>query len=102
VEIKAGTRLRSAVCTTETIVVRAGGGDVDLRCGGRPMIPQSETRDPDATPSAEFSGGSALGKRYADEALGLEILVTKAGAGSLSVGDTPLQLKDAKPLPASD
>jgi hypothetical protein len=30
------------------------------------------------------------------------VLVTKAGAGSLSVGSTPLALKEAKPLPASD
>ena len=28
--------------------------------------------------------------------------ITKAGAGSLSIGDTPMQLKDAKPLPSSD
>ena len=33
---------------------------------------------------------------------GAEVLVTKAGAGSLSVGATPLALKEAKPLPASD
>jgi hypothetical protein len=30
------------------------------------------------------------------------VLVTKAGAGSLSVGTTALALKEAKPLPASD
>jgi hypothetical protein len=40
-------------------------------------------------------------KRYTD-AGGNEVLVTKPGAGSLSLGDVPLALKDAKPLPASD
>jgi hypothetical protein len=42
-----------------------------------------------------------MGKRYVDDA-GAEVLVTKAGQGSLSIGDTPLTIKEAKPLPASD
>ena len=42
-----------------------------------------------------------MGKRYVDDG-GAEVLVTKPGAGSLSVGQTPLQLKEVKPLPASD
>ena len=49
-----------------------------------------------------FDGGTQLGKRYADEELGLEILCTKGGDGSLSVGETVLDVKGAKPLPASD
>ena len=36
-ELKAGTRLRSNVCTTEAMVVAAPTGDVDLTCGGAPM-----------------------------------------------------------------
>jgi hypothetical protein len=43
-----------------------------------------------------------LGKRYADEETGTEVLCTKPGEGSLSIGDVPLPFKDAKPLPASD
>ena len=35
--VEAGLRLRSQVCATEVIVVR-GAGDIDLRCGGQPMI----------------------------------------------------------------
>jgi hypothetical protein len=31
-----------------------------------------------------------------------EVLATKAGAGSLSIGSTPLAIKESKPLPASD
>ncbi len=42
-----------------------------------------------------------MGKRYVDEN-GAEVLVTKAGKGTLSVGSTPLTIKEAKPLPASD
>jgi len=30
------------------------------------------------------------------------VLVTKPGAGSLSIGQTALHLKEVKPLPASD
>jgi len=46
--------------------------------------------------------GTLLGKRYADGDTGLELLCTKAGEGSLSLGGTPLALKEAKPLPSSD
>lgn len=102
VEIKTGARMRSAVCTTEVIVVRATGADVDLRCGGQPMMALSETRNPDATPDPELAGGNSMGKRYADDVLGLELLITKAGSGTLSIGVTPIELKDAKPLPSSD
>ena len=34
--------------------------------------------------------------------LGLELLCTKAGEGAISVGETILTVKGAKPLPASD
>jgi hypothetical protein len=42
-----------------------------------------------------------MGKRYVDET-GAEVLVTKGGAGALSVGETLLELKESKTLPASD
>ena len=38
-QLKAGVRLKSVVCTTEVIVVRVPKEDVDLRCGGQPMVP---------------------------------------------------------------
>ncbi|MEE6174988.1 hypothetical protein [Mycobacterium sp. 050134] len=31
-----------------------------------------------------------------------EVLVTKPGKGSLSIGTTPMVIMEAKPLPASD
>jgi hypothetical protein len=99
--LKAGLRLRSATDACEVVVVKAPGDPVDLRCGGHPMVP-TDAEVAEANVEAGFDGGTQLGKRYADEALGLEILCTKAGAGALSVGDTLLEVKGAKPLPASD
>lgn len=99
-EIKPGTRLRSQVCSAEVIVVKAPAEAVDVCCGGAPMVPL------DAAGSRPIDdahrGGTLLGKRYADEAAGIELLCTKAGEGSLSLGATPLPMKDAKPLPSSD
>jgi hypothetical protein len=98
--LKPGARLRSVTCTTEVVVVRAGGED--LRCGGQPMAEAGSPGAPTAEPAAGFDSGTELGKRYTDEESGLEVLCTKAGAGSLSLGDTLLVIKGAKPLPSSD
>ena len=49
-----------------------------------------------------FADGTQVGKRYADDEVGLEVLCTKAGSGSLSLGLDPLPVKGAKPLPSSD
>ena len=98
--IKNGTRLQSQVCDTQVIVVKTADSLADLRCGGQPMVALDAERSGGA-PDPAFAEGSAMGKRYVDEG-GAEVLVTKAGAGSLSVGGTALTLKEAKPLPASD
>jgi hypothetical protein len=99
--IKNGTRLQSQVCDTQVIVVRSADSLDDLRAGGVPMIPIDAGKSSEATLDPAFSDGAVMGKRYVDEA-GAEVLVTKAGAGTLSVGTTALTLKEAKPLPASD
>jgi hypothetical protein len=57
---------------------------------------------PEGTADPAQMGGSRLGKRCADEELGLELLCTKAGQDTLAVNGTPLPLRDTKPLPASD
>jgi hypothetical protein len=101
-QLKAGSRLQSAVCDTQAIVVKAPKDDVDLRCGGHPMVAAGTAPPAGQSLDANHSSGSAMGKRYADDELGLEILITKAGAGSLSIGDEAMHLKDAKPLPSSD
>ena len=97
--IKNGTRLASQVCDTQVIVVRSADSLDDLRCGGAPMVELGGERSGELDPA--FSDGAVMGKRYVDEA-GAEVLVTKAGAGTLAVGQTVLSLKEAKPLPASD
>jgi hypothetical protein len=102
VQIKAGSRWRSAVCDTEVIVVRAPKDEVDLACGGAALVAYGEDVPAGLELDPDSAGGSLLGKRYADETVGIELLCTKPGAGSLSVNGVPLPLKDAKPLPASD
>jgi hypothetical protein len=99
--IKNGTRLQSQVCDTQVIVVRSADSLDDLRAGGAPMVPIGEQVSSDLTLDAALSDGNLMGKRYVD-ANGAEVLVTKAGKGTLSVGSTPLTIKEAKPLPASD
>lgn len=103
VELRSGMRLRSQVCSTEVIVIRPGTRPVQLECGGEPMTATGVARIANGAPQARFSGGSRLGKRYThpqDDSL--EILVTRAGAGSLSDGRVALVLKQTRQLPASD
>jgi hypothetical protein len=99
--IKNGTRLQSQVCDTQVIIVRTADSLDDLRAGGVPMVPIDGEKASDVSLDPAFSDGNAMGKRYVDET-GAEVLVTKAGAGTLSIGTTALTLKEAKPLPASD
>jgi hypothetical protein len=99
--IKNGTRLQSQVCDTQVIVVRSSESLDDLRAGGAPMVPIGEAAGDGATLDPAFADGTLMGKRYVDDT-GAEVLVTKAGAGTLSIGTTPLSIKEAKPLPASD
>ena len=99
--IKNGTRLQSQVCDTQVIVVRSSDALDDLRIGGAPVVPIGDEVDANLTLDEAFAAGTLMGKRYVDDT-GAEVLVTKAGKGSLSVGSTPLQIKEAKPLPASD
>lgn len=99
--IKNGTRLKSQVCETQVIIVRSSEALDDLRAGGSPMIPVGDEIDTSLALDDGLAGGTQMGKRYVDGA-GAEVLVTKAGAGSLTIGSTPLAIKEAKPLPASD
>ena len=96
--MKPGTRLKSAVCDTEVMIIRTAGGTIE--CGGAPM---AEDKPADAaTISADHSNGSLMGKRYVDADNAYELLCVKPGKGSLSVDGVALGPKDAKPLPASD
>ena len=101
-QVKAGSRLKSQVCETQVVAVRAPTVDVELTCGGAPLIALDTDPDPSLVIDESQAGGTLLGKRYADDDLGLELLCTKAGKGSLAVDGRPLGLKQAKALPASD
>ena len=100
-ELKPGTRFRSQVCETEVVVVKVGAGGV-LACGGLPLLPLDAAADGATAIQEGHGGGTLLGKRYTDEATGVEILCVKPGAGALSIDGRLLDLKSAKALPASD
>ena len=100
--LKAGTRLKSAVCNTEVMVVAAPKDEVDVSCGGAPLVALGGEA-PGGGEIAEGAGeGTQIGKRYINEAGDLEILCTKPGEGSLASGGALLTIKGAKPLPSSD
>lgn len=99
-ELKPGARFQSAVCDTQVAVVKGAGG-ADLRCGGEPMVPMGGDTAGGA-PADGFAEGTQMGKRYVNEDESVEVLCTKPGDGSLSIGDTALTIKGAKPLPSSD
>jgi hypothetical protein len=101
-QLKAGTRMRSAVCATEVMVVAAPADEVEVTCGGAPMIGIKDDPPAGALLSPDAAAGTALGKRYVSEAGDLELLCTKPGKGSLGLAGALLTIKGAKPLPASD
>lgn len=101
-ELKPGSRWKSAVCTTEVVIVRPPKASVRLECGGQPMVALADTAPDGLALSPDFSGGTSVGKRYFDEAAAIEVLGSKAGAGALAVDGRALILKEAKALPASD
>ena len=101
-KLKPGSRIRSAVCATEVMVVAAPAEDMELTCGGAPMI----ALDAEPTASTEISpdakGGTKIGKRYVDAEGTIELLCTKPGEGALGLRGELLVTKEAKPLPSSD
>jgi hypothetical protein len=100
--LKSGMRLKSAVCATELMVIRAPQGQaVDIRCGGAPMLSGTEPADA-AQLDPAFAAGTLIGKRYVDAQERFELLCTKAGAGSLVIDGEILVVKIAKALPSSD
>jgi hypothetical protein len=100
--LKTGTRIRSAVCTTEAMVIAAPDADVEITCGGVPVIDIGTEPPAGVTMSPDAAKGTALGKRYVNEAGDLELLCTKPGEGSLGAAGALLTIKEAKPLPSSD
>jgi len=103
VKLKPGMRLRSQVDGTEAIVVRAPADDLVVACGGQPMIDVAAEPEPGLAAAGDPAEGTQLGKRYTlATGAAIELLVTKPGKYGLSIDGSPLTLKEAKPLPASD
>lgn len=101
-DAKPGSRWRSAVCAAEVVVVRPARAAVSLECGGEPMTPSAEPRGELKPIRDGQDAGPLIGKRYVDEASGLEVLCAKAGGGTLAANGQPLQAKVAKKLPSFD
>jgi hypothetical protein len=100
-ELKPGSRWKSAVCDGEMVVVRPPTAAGTLACGGHAVVALGEGAE--ALPIVDgHDGGLLMGKRYVDADSGIEVLGSKPGKGALSYDGRPMVLKDAKPLPASD
>lgn len=99
-ELRPGQKLFSGVCAAEFVVVKAPSEPVDLGCGGQALT--EERGEPAGGVDASIGDAVLLGKRYADDELGLELLCTKGGDGALTLNGELLLLKGAKPLPSSD
>lgn len=101
-DLRPGSRWKSAVCDAQLVVVRPPSSAGELQCGGVAVVPIDDMRAPTGAIDPRFADGVAIGKRYVDEASGLEVLGAKAGAGSLAFNGIAMAIKGAKPLPASD
>lgn len=109
-DLKPGSRWRSAVCDAEVVVVRPPAVPVTFRIGGTEALPADAGlpasadagRLASAEPDAALAGGTMLGKRYADEVSGLEVLCTKAGTGTITVDGRRATVMTPRQLPASD
>ena len=103
-KLKTGTRIKSAVCATEAMVIAApdSDSDIEVTCGGVAVIDIGADAPAGVEIQADAAKGTALGKRYVNEAGDLELLCTKPGDGSLGANGEILVLKEAKPLPSSD
>lgn len=101
-EYKPGSRWKSAVCDAQLVVVRPPSAAGALQCGGVAVLPIDDTATPSGDVNPDFAEGVMIGKRYTDEASGIEVLGAKAGKGSLAFGGVAMTIKGAKPLPASD
>lgn len=100
--LKAGMRLKSAVCSSQVMMVVAPARDVALTCGGAPVVELSVADGSGGAIDPGHKQGTQMGKRYTNAAGDIEILCTKPGEGGLAVDGEILTVKGAKPLPSSD
>ena len=99
-ELRAGQKLKSAVCDAQVMVIKGVAGLHELSCGGAPMI--EPAAEPTGSLDPALAEGSLIGKRYVNADETFEALCVKAGAGSLALDGARLVAKQAKALPSSD
>jgi hypothetical protein len=100
--LKVGMRLSSQVCRAQAIVVRASGAELELTCGGQPMVSTPQTGEPTLAGDPDTKDPSLLGKRYGRPAGDLELLIVRAGDYAIAVDGTRLAEQQSKQLPSSD
>jgi hypothetical protein len=102
--LRPGEKLASTTCTTKVVVIRAPAGRRPLiACGGSPMVPaDSAAQQPSGEVPGAADAGTAIGKRYVDPEQTVELLCISSGSGELTCEGAPMNVKAAKPLPASD
>lgn len=100
--VKVGSRLFDTASTAEFIVVRAPSEEIDLTISGNTPAFSADGRAESVAPKQSPGETSIIGKRYVDDAGTIELLCCRAGDGTPAVSGSPLQLKEAKPLPSSD
>ena len=100
-DIKAGSRLACPECSVELVVVRPPSSPLVLTCGGIEVVDAAADR-PGGGHSDTSGEGTLVGKRYADEDSGIEVLCAKPGPGALAADGREVPIKGAKPLPSSD
>ncbi len=93
-----GARLRNNSSACEVVVVKAPTQAGELSCAG--VIMTTEAREGSATAGA--GEVIALGKRYSNDEVGIEVLVVAPGEGPLTFEGAELTQKQATALPASD
>ena len=98
--LKPGLRLKSAVCDGEAMIVKAI--DVELTCGGVPMVANDEEPAAGAEADPEHMYQCLIGKRYVNADETLEVLCVKTGEGSFGYDGQMLMGKETKRLPSSD
>ena len=77
--LKPGSRLKSAVCDAEVMVIKAGADD-EVTCGGAVMA--TDVSEKSAGDDAQMHG-CLIGKRYVNQGDSIELLCVKSGDGSL-------------------
>jgi hypothetical protein len=100
--LKVGQTLRSRTDQTAVIVVRAAAEEVEVTCGGWPMVGTPDAAADRQPPADRATEGTQLGKRYVDASGAIELLCIKPGSGTLAVNDAPLTVQAPRALPSSD